>query len=169
MRGDGMSKVKDVMITKLETCTPDTNLAVVGAKMWNNDCGILPVLDYDGKILGVITDRDICIALATRDQIASQVIVQDAFSGKIFSCKPEDDVKTALQIMREARVRRLPVVTVEGQLVGLLSLDDAAVFAQDVIEPRSTEVSYKDVAITFKDICGRRDIEVKGELAAHAV
>ena len=153
-----MSKVKDMMITQVETCTPDTNLAEAGGKMWDNDCGILPVVDNESKLLGVITDRDICISLATRALPASQIRVGDVCSGTIYSCLPEDEIENALQNMRTSRVRRLPVIDGEGKLAGLLSLDDVAIFAQDT-SVKGVKITYKDVALTFKDICGRRDFE----------
>jgi len=155
-----MSRVKDMMITQVETCSPDTNLAEAGGRMWEKDCGILPVVDNEGKVLGVITDRDICISLATRALPAFQICVKDVLADKLYSCKPEEEIKNALATMRTSRVRRLPVVDGEGKLVGLLSLDDIAIFAQDLPSPKGANVTYKDVGFTFKNICGRRDLEV---------
>jgi CBS domain-containing protein len=160
-----MSKVKDIMITKVESCTPETDLSAAGGKMWENDCGTLPVLDNDGKVLGVITDRDICIAAATRNQPASHIKVGDVYSGMLYSCVAEDEIEKALQIMRTARVRRLPVINGEGKLEGLLALDDVTIFAQDASVSKVAEPTYKDVALTFKNICGRREIEVRKQFA----
>ena len=70
-------KIKDIMTTEVRTCTPDTNLAAAAALMLDGDCGILPVVDQ-GKLVGIVTDRDMYIALATRNRLASQLIVVSA-------------------------------------------------------------------------------------------
>ena len=61
-------KVSDVMTSEVQYCTPETNLAVAALQMFDGDCGTLPVVEKDGKVIGMITDRDICTAVATRRQ-----------------------------------------------------------------------------------------------------
>ena len=73
-------KVRDIMTTAPETCGPKTNLASVAAHLWRADCGVLPVIDQDRKLIGIITDRDICIALGTRDRPASEVVVDEVMT-----------------------------------------------------------------------------------------
>lgn len=85
-------KVKDVMITDAKACGPDTNLAAATELMWSGDCGILPVVDEGGHVMGVITDRDICIAVGTRGWLASDIAVKDAISGNAFACLPDTDM-----------------------------------------------------------------------------
>jgi CBS domain-containing protein len=102
-------KVKDIMTTDLKTCTPDTTVAEAGALMWDGDCGFLPVVD-DGVLVGVVTDRDMYIALATQNARASRLRVGAVASTKLATCAPEDEMLTALATMKQARVRRLPVV-----------------------------------------------------------
>ena len=75
--------------------------------MWDGDCGILP---DDGQLVGVVTDRDMYIALATQNERASQLKAGAVATAAVATCAPEDDVQAALTIMRESRVRRLPVV-----------------------------------------------------------
>ena len=67
-------KIKDIMTANPTTCSPQTNLAAAAALMLETDCGVLPVVDGE-KLVGVVTDRDMYIALATSDQLASQVAV----------------------------------------------------------------------------------------------
>ncbi|MEW6544882.1 MAG: CBS domain-containing protein [Nitrospirota bacterium] len=59
-------KVRDVMTSPVQYCAPETNPAEAATKMWDSDCGILPVVDSTGRVVGLITDRDICMAAATR-------------------------------------------------------------------------------------------------------
>jgi CBS domain-containing protein len=116
-------KVKDIMSTDLKACTPDTTVAEAAHLMWDGDCGILPVVD-EGVLVGVVTDRDMYIALATQNARASQVRVGAVASTKLATCAPEDDVRVALATMKEARVRRLPVVGFGGTVTGILSMND---------------------------------------------
>src|SRR5262245_29692720 len=101
-------KVKDLMTTEVKFCGLETNLAAATELMWNNDCGILPIVEA-GQVIGVITDRDICIALGTRSRHAAEVVTASVVSPSVFVCSADDDVKTALAKMKKERVRRLPV------------------------------------------------------------
>ena len=116
-------KVKDVMTSEPATCTQDTSLAAAAKLMWENDCGILPVVD-NGKLAGVVTDRDMYIALATRNKPASQLKVGEVATKTVSTCEPEDDVRAVLTTMKRARVRRLPVVGFGGVVLGILSMND---------------------------------------------
>src|SRR5262245_9161088 len=116
--------VRDLMTESAVFCRPDTNLAQAAALMWDNDCGALPVVSESGKITGMITDRDICIALGTRNKRASEVSVYDVLSGPVWVCRPDDEIRTALKSMREGRIRRLPVVNSAGGLEGIVCLDE---------------------------------------------
>ena len=145
-------KVKDVMTTHPNVCGTDTNLAAATAIMWNGDCGILPVVEDGGYVVGVITDRDICIAIGTRGWLASDLSVRDVISGKVVACLPDSDVLEALETMRKQKVRRLPVVDNEGKIQGILSLDDVATRAQATSIGKKPDLSLEDVALTLKAI-----------------
>ena len=116
-------KVKELMTHEPKTCTPDTTVAEAAHLMWEADCGILPVLD-DDELVGVVTDRDMYIALATQNTRAAQLRVGAVATTQVVTCVPEDDVETALAAMRHARVRRLPVVGFGNTVVGVLSIND---------------------------------------------
>ncbi|MGE5177147.1 MAG: cyclic nucleotide-binding/CBS domain-containing protein [Hyphomicrobiales bacterium] len=116
-------KVRDLMQTEVRTCTLDTDLGTAARVMWDHDCGIVPVTDGGGRIAGVVTDRDICIAAATKDRAPSQIRVREVMDQKPRTCGPDDDVRRAMEAMAEARVRRLPVVEKE-KVRGILSLND---------------------------------------------
>src|SRR5579862_8372245 len=117
-------RVQDVMIKTVASCRPNMNLAAATARMWEFNCGQLPVVDDAGKVTGVITDRDICIAVGTRNQRACEITVADVVYRPAILCRADDDLRTALKIMAAERVRRLPVVDRQGALVGILSLED---------------------------------------------
>lgn len=130
-----------------KTCTPDTTLAAAASLMWEGDCGILPVVD-DGELVGVVTDRDMYIALATRNARASQVRVGAVATKEVSTCGPEDDVESALATMKQARVRRLPVVGADGTLLGILSMNDILLAAG-----ANKPVRHEDVMDTLQAIC----------------
>jgi len=97
--------IEEIMIRDVQCCSPDTNLAAAAKIMWDSDCGALPVLNVQGQVLGMITDRDICMATATRNKPPSEITAWETVSGKAYSCKMSDDVHTALDIMKRERVR----------------------------------------------------------------
>jgi CBS domain-containing protein len=142
-------KVKDLMTTDVKTCTPDTTVAEAAHLMWDGDCGFLPVVD-DGELAGVVTDRDMYIALATQNERASRLRVGAIATKKLATCAPEDDVKAALATMRQARVRRLPVVGFGGTVLGILSINDILLAAG-----AGKEVGNEDVVQTLQAICAR--------------
>lgn len=141
-------KIEQVMTPSPATCGPTDNLGQVVEHMWDADCGIVPVVDDGGHLLGVITDRDICIATATRDLAPAQIRAVDMVRGSVVACRPNDDLQTALALMKEHRLRRLPVTTEEGVLHGIVSLNDIALIAG-----RGDTVSASELLATMKAIC----------------
>jgi CBS domain-containing protein len=78
----------------------------------------------EGKICGVVTDRDLFIALGTRNVRPASITVGDVARGPVYSCGPDDEIETVLDIMREHSIRRLPVEAVDGSVLGVVSLND---------------------------------------------
>jgi CBS domain-containing protein len=117
-------KASRVMSIPVWSCAPETNLSCVVQTMWKHDCGIVPVVDDNGRAIGIVTDRDICIALGTRNQPASTVSAREVMSQSVVGCAPDDDCFTVLQLMERQRVRRLPVLGTGDVLLGIVSLDD---------------------------------------------
>ena len=100
-------KIKNIMTTAVRTCSPGTNLAAAAALMLDGDAAFS--CRRRGKLVGVVTDRDMYIALATRNRLASQINVGDVARKQVWTCGPDDEVQTALERMKEHHVRRLPV------------------------------------------------------------
>jgi len=144
-------KVQDVMVKNVQFCAPDTNLATAVQLFWEHGCGDLPIVE-NGRAIGMITDRDIAIALGTRNTKAGDTLVRDVALPKVFFCLPQDDIHTALSTMQAQQVRRLPVVDSKGALVGVLSLDDVVLFAG---ERPADELIFSDVVDTMKAIYER--------------
>lgn len=146
-------KVKDVMVRTPAYCDPDTNLGAAIEILWNRDCGILPIVNAQEKVIGVVTDRDLCIALGTRNQLPGEITVSQVASGKVFACKPDDNIRTALATMAQEKVRRLPVIDFDGKLLGILSMDDVVLHAEPRLGSKTPEpLSYDAVVDTLKKL-----------------
>jgi CBS domain-containing protein len=117
-------KVNEVMTKSPAYCSADTNLGAAAEIMWKRNCGFLPVVSPQQNVVGVITDRDMCIAMATRNRLPGQVTAQEISSMVTYSCRPDDDVQAAMDMMADKKVRRLPVIDAAGKLEGILSVDD---------------------------------------------
>src|SRR5262249_58928918 len=111
-------KVKELMSTDVKTSRENTDLSTVTKLMWDGDCGIIPIVNDDRQVIGVVTDRDICIAAATRSTDPAGLRVQDVMSRTVTTCADTDDVRVALAAMKDRRLRRLPVVDRQRRLVG---------------------------------------------------
>ena len=116
-------RVLKVMTKSAGACAPSDTLATAASVMWKHDCGFVPVV-ADSKVVGVITDRDIAIALGSRARTAAEILVGDVATRKPVTCFAEDKVESAIAKMKNHRVRRLPVVDAEGSLLGVLSVAD---------------------------------------------
>jgi CBS domain-containing protein len=145
-------RVLDCMMGTPYYCRPENNLGSATELMWTANCGFLPVMNAEGNVAGVITDRDICIALGTRGQSAGEVPIGEVMSRKVFSCAPEDDVHSALRTMREGHVRRLPVIAKNGTLVGVISMDDILLRAESTAAVTAGELSAQEVVDAFRAI-----------------
>ena len=149
-------KVQDIMTSDVQCCGPDTNLAAAAKMMWDSDCGALPVLNVQGQVMGMITDRDICMAAATKNKPASEITVWETVSGKAYTCRMDDDVHAALDIMKRERVRRLPVVDEEGVLQGIVAMNDFVLLSGEAKGGKAPAISYEDVVRTIKSISAHR-------------
>jgi CBS domain-containing protein len=119
-------KVKDVMTQNVRACFASDDLATAVRLMWDHDCGCVPVLNEHAQVAGMITDRDICMAVFFQGAPLSEIKVSSVMSRRLFVCNSDDDLSAAEGIMSEKKVRRLPVLDKQARLVGLLSLSDIA-------------------------------------------
>ena len=151
-------KVQDVMTRTVQFCLPDTDLTIAARLLWENDCGVLPVVDQNLKVIGVITDRDICIAAGTRPQALANLKAGEVMTGELYTCSPDDDLKGALEIMKQAQVRRLPVTEGDGLLHGILSISDVMLCVSNPTHAAQPVVSYEDIVETYNAICAPRAV-----------
>ena len=140
-RRPGTTRVRDVMQRDVATCHSWDTLNRAAQLMWEADCGAIPVVDERGRLAGMLTDRDVCMAAYTRGLTLSELSVQSAMSQHPFSCTPEEPLTALLNLMTTHQVRRVPVVSEDRRLVGIVSLADVARLAQapneESVEARS--------------------------------
>ena len=137
-------KVREIMTANPKACTPNNSLAEVAGLMWENDCGIIPVVTGEGAIVGLITDRDICMAAALKARNLDQIAVAEVISGEVVSCSPEDEIRTTLERMGDSKLRRLAVVNADGGLAGIISLNDIVRSAR---EPNDKKASVPQASV----------------------
>ena len=149
------------MTYDVQTCSPETNLAAAAMQMWRGDFGVMPVV-AGGKVVGMITDRDICIAAATKHRDPANIRVKEVISGQVYGCSPDTDIHEALKIMQQKQVRRLPIISAEdGRLAGILSMNDVALKEQGGAK---AELSAENVEITMRGICAHRELPLAKQL-----
>lgn len=129
-----LTNVRSLMTTHVRTCRPDDSLTRAAQLMWETDCGALPVVD-DENAVGVVTDRDICMATYLRGQPLSELKVASVMSKELFSCTPDESIEAVLATMGDKRVRRLPVLSAHGQLVGIITIADVVRWARSLANP----------------------------------
>ncbi|MEH1125214.1 CBS domain-containing protein [Micromonospora sp. CPCC 206061] len=118
--------VRDVMTPGPVTVAPDATLIDAAQQMRDKDIGDVLVVDLDGHLRGIVTDRDIVVRALADGREARVTMVGDVCSPDPVSVAPDDDVERAVDMMRGKAVRRLPVVE-NGRLVGVVSLGDMAI------------------------------------------
>jgi signal-transduction protein with cAMP-binding, CBS, and nucleotidyltransferase domain len=128
--------------------------------MWENDFGCLPVTEGDGaqRLVGMITDRDICMAAYFAGRPLHEIRVADAMTREVCACNPGDDLSEARAIMREAAVRRLPVIDASEQPIGLLSLADLAREAVRERGAMNRDITVGEVGLVLGAVCELRSL-----------
>ncbi len=123
--------------------------------MWDHDCGCAPVVDGHGRLVGIVTDRDICMAAYTQGVSIAAIPVERVMSARVVTCARGDDLETALGLMRTHEIHRLPVADSRGRLVGILSLTDLVNYSgRDSAAPADAI----EIAATISAIRRRREL-----------
>jgi CBS domain-containing protein len=147
-------KVDQLMTRNVRACEPDDPLSAAAKIMSEQDCGCVPVVSHgDGRptLVGMITDRDVCMAAYTQGQPLRAAKVKSAMTTSLCTCRPTDAISVALRVMRTNQLHRLPVVDADDHLVGILSLADVAREAAHACKP-SGDLSANAVGETLEAI-----------------
>ena len=144
-------KVRDLMSQPVRTCTRDQTVNAAAQIMWEHDCGIVPIVGEDDVLVGVITDRDICMAALFQNRPLAEIRIGDVMAATVSTCRPDDQLIDAEHLMSQRQVHRLPVVNDAGTPVGLLSLADLARRVRVTAGAKNKGVA--DLAETIAAIC----------------
>ncbi len=156
-------KVADLMTRDVHTCSIQDSLNGAARIMWDHDCGCTPVVDAHGKVVGIVTDRDVCMAAYTQGVPLEAIPVERVMSKRVISCSRTDDLETAHRLMRTHEIHRVPVVDTRGRPIGILSLSDVINHWHG---ERAAEQAV-EIAATFSAIRRRRERTVAAHAAAN--
>jgi CBS domain-containing protein len=138
--------VRSIMGRNIACCTGADTLHRAAQIMWDRDCGAVPVVDADGRLIGVLTDRDICMAAYTQGRPLTSMSVASVLSGRVHSCTPSDSIDDAVAQMRSNRIRRLVVLDGSRHVVGMVSLADLARHVASLVPAR------REVALVLSEL-----------------
>lgn len=152
-----MMKVKDLMATDVKCCSEYNTLNTAAQMMWEYDIGCVPVIDSEGRAIGMLTDRDVCMSAYLQGVSLSGALVTSAMSKEVFSCGPEDEIKIAANLMKQKQIHRLLVSDSGKRPIGLISLSDIArEGAREAELKRAREVSDGEIASALAAVCAPR-------------
>lgn len=123
-----MPKCSDVMTRDPVCCEPGDSIKSVAEIMKRQDVGSVPVVESkrDGRLVGIVTDRDLVVKVLADGRSTDQATVRDAMTSNPACCREEDDVTRAVSMMEERQVRRMPIVSANGRLSGIIAQADIA-------------------------------------------
>ncbi len=150
--------VNQIMSRKVASCVETDTLAEAVRLMVEADCGATPVVAQadSRRLIGIVTDRDVCMAAYRTGKSLGEIRVHDAMTAPVRTCTAEASAGEAEYVMRDAGVRRLPVVDERGTLVGIVSLADLAREAEHERRLAKPEVDRIEIGATLAAICAPR-------------
>jgi CBS domain-containing protein len=123
-------RIREIMTANPSTVEPDKTVVDAARVMQQEDAGVVPVTE-NGRLTGMVTDRDIAIRVVAEGKDPKSTTVQEVASKNLVTLDPEQDLDEALRLMAQHQVRRLPVVEEDGRLVGVVAQADVARHGDD--------------------------------------
>ena len=160
-------KVERIMTRQLFTCRPEETLQAAAKLMWEHDVGCVPVVSGDGKLVAVITDRDVAMAAYLGGCALTGRHVEEAMSKALFTVRLDDEIRQVEDVMRTKQVRRVPVVDEAGTPLGIISLND---LTRTVLGPKERDgvIGAAAIAATLAAVGAPRTPLKKDALARAA-
>jgi CBS domain-containing protein len=118
-------RISELMSDSVVSISPDENAAAAARMLYRHNIGSVPVCGDDGRLRGIVTDRDIALRCVAAESDPATTPVREIMSKNVLTVSPADDVREAARQMADGQVRRLPVVE-DGKLVGMVALGDMA-------------------------------------------
>jgi CBS domain-containing protein len=121
-----MPTIRQFMTKDPAVCKVSDTLYDAVRAMQEYNCGAVPIVDANGKCVGIITDRDICLQVVLENNEARKTSLNEVISGEIFACTPDDEIEEVLELMERRQIRRIPVIDTEDRCIGIVSQADIA-------------------------------------------
>jgi signal-transduction protein with cAMP-binding, CBS, and nucleotidyltransferase domain len=140
------------------TCSADDSLRDAVRKMKDHDVGCLLVVDDQERLLGIMTDRDVCMAALASERPLNDIWVKAAMTKHVHSLMDTDRVQDVEVVMSTYKIHRVPIVDRENHVLGLVSLSDIAREASRELRRRHPDVTDADLVTTFAQLCKARGL-----------
>ena len=150
-------KVKQLMTNTVKSCRAEDNLSTAARLMWDGDCGALPVVDANSNVIGMITDRDICMAAFSQGRRLDEISVEPVMAKNVHTVGMDDPISLAEEKMQLSQIRRLPVIDGDQKLVGIITLNDLAREAERERSAKSKQIEAEDIALTLAAVARPRN------------
>ena len=149
-------KISKIMTKAPVYCTPACTAEMAANLMIESDSGVVPVVQdsLDLKLIGVVTDRDLCLAVIAARRDPAHTVVNECMTRNPICVGPDDDSKQAIELMASRQVRRLPVLDDQGRLVGMVTLAD--IVEQEAVTPESLASALKKICAPVRAIASKR-------------
>ena len=145
-------QISKLMTTDIQTCRQTDTLDRAAKLMWDHDIGALAVLDDAGMLIGIVTDRDACMAAFMAHQPLHELQASIAMNTHVVTCRPDDTVEVVARLMAHHKIRRIPVVDDDQHPIGIVSLNDLA-----LASARGSDIPRSKIADTLASICEHRE------------
>ena len=159
-------KIQDVMNRDVVVCQPGDSMKTAAERMWKADVGCLPVLEPEGRLVGVVTDRDLLMSAAIQGMRLDQLQVDSAMARQVQALRPTDPPERALELMSTHQVRRLPVLDEQGRVVGVVSVNDLARRSDTEGRPRQADLVHAIAKVCEPRARDQACVGPQGQLAA---
>lgn len=147
-------RARDLMTEPAITCHVNDSLGTAAQRMWDRDVGAILVVNDEGKLSGIITDRDVCMAAHTRGRMLDDLLVNSAMSSHLTVAGVDATIGELEELMSQHQVRRIPIVDAERMPLGMVSLNDLAL---ESVQPDSNQKNgAAKLAHTLAAICRPR-------------
>lgn len=161
--GSRLATIGQLMRTEVHRVGGDATANDAARLMWERDVGVVPVVDEGGKLVGIVTDRDIAMASYLRGLRLWDIPVRSLMSAEVISAHANDSIRDVSTLMSRRQVRRVPVVDDQGVLVGIVSLNDLALAASGA--EADGAITEHEVADALRAICAPRSLALGEQLA----
>jgi CBS domain-containing protein len=115
---------QEIMVEPIITCQSTESLADAARKLWDHDCGALPIVNDEGILVGMLTDRDICMAALTQGKLLPDMAIPHAMSKVVYAVTATTPVREVKELMAVQQIRRVPVVDAKGKPIGIITAND---------------------------------------------